>query len=358
MSKPEHFKEMDQGIGASDCYYCAILYPGLVPCPQCAGTNRHISAQMMSQQSVEKTLKRQIDQFIAADEGDRGDRLKSLLHDLHVYDSGLIFFGKDGRLHRDDLLKVWESNYGTPLPGNDVATLVTCLSDQDVMVRARAASALGGIGQGADDAVPALIAQLKDSNLMLRQMAASALGDIGPAASDAVPALIAAMKDSQYKMRGTAAMPIGGIGSAAAGVVPALIDLMQDAQEKVRMSAVLAMGRIKPAQMEVAPVIINAIENRKDAAVAIFAIEALGHLGPVTEDVLPVLIRIIEDEPQAEWFSIPAARALGMMGPAAKQAIAALSAAIGNDQDGTPILYQSYVRDEMTKALDQIKAGE
>jgi hypothetical protein len=64
------------------------------------------------------------------------------------------------------------------------------LRSPDSNARRYAASALGGIGPEAKEAVPALITTLKDQNVDVRRYAASVLGEIGPPAKEAVPALI------------------------------------------------------------------------------------------------------------------------------------------------------------------------
>ena len=51
--------------------------------------------------------------------------------------------------------------------------------DEDSSVRSNAAIALGNIGEGAKDAVPALIQALQDQNSEIRYHAAMALGEIG-----------------------------------------------------------------------------------------------------------------------------------------------------------------------------------
>jgi HEAT repeat protein len=94
------------------------------------------------------------------------------------------------------------------------------LRSPDSNARRYAASALGGIGPEAKEAVPALITTLKDQNVDVRRYAASVLGEIGP---PAVPELIAALKDQDAEVRRHAASALEKNGPEAKEAVPALI---------------------------------------------------------------------------------------------------------------------------------------
>jgi hypothetical protein len=114
MENPDPMQHMQQGIAANNCYYCAILYPEVSPCPQCAGKYQEIPARMMSQELIQEDLQEQVEQFLTAEESDRGACLKSLLGFLHIYDSQLVFLAGDGRLDRDKLVEAWEAEHGAP----------------------------------------------------------------------------------------------------------------------------------------------------------------------------------------------------------------------------------------------------
>jgi hypothetical protein len=74
-------------------------------------------------------------------------------------------------------------------------------SDESVIVRRRAALALGTFGADAKAAVPALTELLKDGDARVRSYAASALGKIGPEAKAATAALTAMLKDKDPKVQ-------------------------------------------------------------------------------------------------------------------------------------------------------------
>ena len=97
-----------------------------------------------------------------------------------------------------------------------VERLIKALQDQEWEVRASAALALGNIGGGAGDAVPALIKALQDQDKWVRSRAASALGRIGGGAVDAVPALIQLLQDQSSDVRLNAAVALKNIGTPEA----------------------------------------------------------------------------------------------------------------------------------------------
>ena len=64
-----------------------------------------------------------------------------------------------------------------------IMDLIQALQDKSSNVRLTAAEALGNIGQGAKDAVPALIQALQDESSNVRRHATEALGNINQAVS-------------------------------------------------------------------------------------------------------------------------------------------------------------------------------
>src|SRR5262249_49181215 len=116
----------------------------------------------------------------------------------------------------------------------DVAALVAALKDNEVFVRAEAASILAERGAKADAAVPALIAALADAIGLVRSEAAKALGKIGPEAKPAVPELIKLLKDPDEGVRWAAGHGLAGIGPEAKSAVPALLRLEEDPFLEVR----------------------------------------------------------------------------------------------------------------------------
>jgi HEAT repeat protein len=230
-----------------------------------------------------------------------------------------------------------------------VPALINALKDQDANVRWSAAAALGKIGPAAEDAVPALSDALKDQNGSVRSSAAAALGTIGPAAKDtvlalndavndkytnatgaldailrstSVPELVTFLRGREYAgcrhLRAEAAEALGRIGPAARAAVPALIDALKDPEEPERHRDPEPSDR--PAPVERAPA--RTVRDR--------AAEALGKIGPAAKDAVPALSRALNDPDKA--VGTRAAEALGRIGPAAKAAVPALLTAFKDDK--------------------------
>lgn len=143
------------------------------------------------------------------------------------------------------------------------------LGDKDFHVRDAAAAAIGKIGPGAKEAVPALIAALaKDKESDVRVDAAAALGDIGPGAKEAVPALAAALlKDTNPAVRAAAAYALGDIAPGAKEVVPTLAAaaLLKDTNAAVRSYAAVALGHFGPGAKEAVPALIASLTTNPGA---------------------------------------------------------------------------------------------
>jgi HEAT repeat protein len=161
------------------------------------------------------------------------------------------------------------------------------LKDDDRRVRLSAVTALGQIGPGAVNAVPALVQTLDDSSGQVRA-AAVALGKVGKAA---LPELVAALDAQQERVRLGAALALGHAGPDAEEAIPKLIGSLNDSSPEVRAAAAAALGKVGK---EALPPLIKAL-NAKEDRVRLGAIEALGHLGPPARDAIPKLITFLDD---------------------------------------------------------------
>ncbi|HZN08337.1 MAG TPA: HEAT repeat domain-containing protein, partial [Pyrinomonadaceae bacterium] len=124
------------------------------------------------------------------------------------------------------------------------------LRDDDAMVAADAARALGALGEKASPSVPALLRALSHEEPHVRIYAAEALASIGPKASTATKDLAKALDDPVPGVRWAAGEALAGIGPAAQSAVPQLIKALKDEFLYVRICAVEALGSIGPkAQM-------------------------------------------------------------------------------------------------------------
>jgi TolB protein len=233
-----------------------------------------------------------------------------------------------------------------------LAVLIAALKNDDASIRRVGAEALGEIGTDAALATRALAQALKDADLGVRCLAADSLGQIGPEAAAAVPALREALQDKS--LRSAAAGAIG-----AGDAVGALAAALDDADEAYRWTLVTALARIGgPRSKVVVPFLVKAIANKSDTDMNCYrALILLEFLGPQGQDAAPVVLEGIKaGRLQRGWLTttlssidpqaaLPlliadlrnegvggalkryAAAYLGFLGPRAKDALPALTAA-------------------------------
>ena len=120
------------------------------------------------------------------------------------------------------------------------------LRDDDSMVAADAARALGALGSRASPSVPALVKTLSHEEPHVRIYAAEALASIGPKASAATRDLARALSDPIPGVRWAAGEALAGIGPVAQSAVPQLIEALKDEFLYVRICAAEALGSIGP----------------------------------------------------------------------------------------------------------------
>lgn len=120
------------------------------------------------------------------------------------------------------------------------------LRDEDSMVAADAARALGALGQKASPSVRALIRALSHEEPHVRIYAAEALASIGSMAAVATKDLARALDDPIPGVRWAAGEALSSIGPAAEAAVPQLIEALKDEFLYVRICAAGALGSIGP----------------------------------------------------------------------------------------------------------------
>ena len=120
------------------------------------------------------------------------------------------------------------------------------LRDEDSMVAADAARALGALGNKASPSVRALVNALSHEEPHVRIYAAEALASIGPNASAATKDLASALRDPVPGVRWAAGEALASIGPAAQSAVPQLIEALKDQFLYVRICAAGALGSIGP----------------------------------------------------------------------------------------------------------------
>lgn len=220
-------------------------------------------------------------------------------------------------------------------PDTPIADLIKKLKDDKYATRFRAAEELEKLGRQAEPAIAALIDALGDNGAFdtsnwdfVSSMAERTLLSIGP---PAIPALTTAVKShhSEY-VRHSAMTILAEMDRDAYSAIPVLQAAMR--RDADRVAAALMLWRMDPKGKWVLPVIaprtarpLNTLLlclRHHDLEVRIAAIRALAEIGPAATDAVPALTRLIKDPD--EKVGLNAAQALGAMKRSATPAVPAL----------------------------------
>jgi HEAT repeat protein len=180
--------------------------------------------------------------------------------------------------------------------GKPLSSWVEALKSDNLFERGRACVALGEIGPGAKDAVPALAERVRDDpDARVRAVAALALGKIGPPAHTAAPALGIALKNENPRVRAAAALALGAIGPCeeVRKECPRLVLALLDGSSEAREAATLSLRELAPL---VVPPLTQGLDH-EDRTIRAFAAFALGKIGPKARDALPALREAATDDP-------------------------------------------------------------
>jgi len=182
------------------------------------------------------------------------------------------------------------------------------LKDEDSMVAADAARALGALRSRASPSVPALVKALSHEEPHVRIYAAEALASIGPKASAATMDLAKALDDPVPGVRWSAGEALGSIGPSAQSAVPQLIEALNDKFLYVRICAAGALGNIGP-KAQTAREALRAAANdpalRSDAEWALKKISGIESEKPSVSPSVPSVViqpqTIQTGNPPVDW---------------------------------------------------------
>jgi HEAT repeat protein len=217
------------------------------------------------------------------------------------------------------LLSPWHLDHAPAVPA-----LVGRLRDEQAGVRAAAARSLGAYGSRAAEAVVPLSLLLGDRAREVKEEAARALGRIGPPSAPAMPELVQSLGEPEAGP--AAARALGAIGSA--GAVPALEAALEAGDPPLRLAAAAALWRMGVRREETRPILLDALGAR-DRSTGNAAEEELEEMGPAA---LPMLIEALRRPDAASRYH--AARAVGWIGPGAREAVPALAEVLYSGKPG------------------------
>ena len=140
------------------------------------------------------------------------------------------------------------------------ALLAEALQDDNDRVRAKAAEALGKMGEAAVEAVPGLVKAMRDQDNWVGALAAEALGEIGNGAAHAIPALVRSLHHVNPTVRANAAEALGKMGATATPALSA-VDAVKDAEDEVRRQVIFALGEIGGLGRSGSRILLTALED-------------------------------------------------------------------------------------------------
>ncbi len=186
----------------------------------------------------------------------------------------------------------------------------------------------------AEDAPPLekLIEQLSARENAVRREAAYQIEKLGPAAKPAIPALIKALSDSDKQVWSTTIDTLANLGPDAAEALPALIETLDSRNNRsgrdrdrrqILFRIAHALSRIGPVAI---PPLIEALKS-DDGMARAGAAKALGGIGPNARDAIPGLIANLRiDQPEERREMIDALALIG------RDAVPALGEALGSSE--------------------------
>jgi hypothetical protein len=132
-------------------------------------------------------------------------------------------------------------------PRKGPAEALRLLREGAKVQRQQAARALGAIGPGNGEAIPALIEMAGKENFMTRVYAIEALGKFGDKAAAAVPVIVEAIEDKSEPgiVADAALSALGEIGPAARDAIPAIERYARRADAHDREAASWALRKIR-----------------------------------------------------------------------------------------------------------------
>jgi HEAT repeat protein len=186
------------------------------------------------------------------------------------------------------------------------AGLQAALSDPDDFVRVAAASAYWR-GCGRSGGVPVLVEIIRNRRSSQRYGAIRALGEMGEGARDAVPALLEWLtnpEQDEAPVSQNCAQSLAKIGSAARSAVPTLSRIARDPKAPARHDAIMVLGAVGGDD---AVKTLIAVAKDPDWTIREGVVGALGRIGEPAKSAAPVIVESLKDEnPEVRYWTVAA----------------------------------------------------
>jgi hypothetical protein len=194
---------------------------------------------------------------------------------------------------------------GDQYDGHSARYWIRALNHSDKEIRKRSIFALGVIGLGVDDAVPALMHLLSDPDREIRIETALALSKMDPASRLAVPALAQALKDEEPWVRMNAAIALMRLKKDSHPALPALLEAIDDEDNMTNLGAfhftiqeviTLAIGRAGAGDSEAVSKLLEALSPDNPVAMRVAAARALGEMEQQDKRVVHKLQAMLKEK--------------------------------------------------------------
>jgi HEAT repeat protein len=189
-----------------------------------------------------------------------------------------------------------------------------------------------------DPPIDLFLKKLESTDEGERVYAARMLGVIGPGARASVPALLRLLKDDRLGLQTHAelAFALSKIAPTCSPIVPALINAIDTNPD----DALLALRRLGMCAHSALPELRKLVFEFDDSIVCCQIIETLCWIDPEGLEIVPTLIRAFQQKtPEREanpQVRAAAARALGRIGPRARECVPALARVLAHPDPDTP----------------------
>jgi HEAT repeat protein len=206
--------------------------------------------------------------------------------------------------------------------------LVNALAHKDESLKMQAAYTLSQRGLREGEVLPIFIKNLANDVASVRRQAAEAIARYGVKASKATPDLVNALDDEDDSVCAQALATLRVIGADPKMLFPAMVKVLRRKDTSLHAAASQTIYQVGPDAIGE----IVALLKKEDApGVRLACLQTLAMVGPAAKEAVGVMTAALEDpSPQVR---MTAARALGNIGPDAKAAEKALENAT-KDSDG------------------------
>jgi HEAT repeat protein len=214
--------------------------------------------------------------------------------------------------------------------GNDPATIVGKIAGLMEVASAEekfyAASVLAFFGRKAAAAAPALIKLLDDEEILIRKAAVKTLSVIGPGAKLAVPALAKKLStETDVALRNEILEAFRSLGPSAADAAPELSKLLRNKDEGFRRDVLTTIAELGPTAKVSVTELIRLIGSDVDDRDRLLAIKALGMLGTAAKSAIAPLLTELRERKGSAEIPPEIVVALGRIGVPSPEVLSAFS---------------------------------